>query len=111
MNDDALQELGVPDKIDNQVLRLARLGIENGIGGIVTSPNEIKMLRAQFGSKVMLVVPGIRPSWSQAGDQKRAMTPRDAFEAGADYLVIGRPITAHANPSKAVENILAEIRG
>ncbi len=109
-NDQTLRETGTLDTLDKQVVRLAKLGIENGIDGIVASPHEIKSLRAEFGDKVKIVVPGIRPSWSEPGDQKRFMTPREAIEAGADYLVIGRPITAHKNPREAVERILQEFQ-
>ena len=108
-NDQTLREIGVAGKIEDQVLRLAQLGVENGIDGIVVSPHEIKVLRAQFGNKIKIVVPGIRPIWATAGDQKRTMTPREAIDAGADYLVIGRPITAHPKPRDAVEKILEEL--
>jgi orotidine-5'-phosphate decarboxylase len=104
-----LREIGISDEIDNQVMRLAKLGVARGVDGIVASPHEIKSLRAEFGDKIKIVVPGIRPTWSDPGDQKRFMTPRDALEAGADYLVIGRPITAHKNPREAVERILTEL--
>jgi orotidine-5'-phosphate decarboxylase len=108
-NEQTLRDTGVSGTIDDQVLRLAKLGIENGIDGIVASPHEINMLRREFGDRIKIVVPGIRPTWSEPGDQKRFMTPRQAFEAGADYLVIGRPITAHQTPSEAVAKILEEI--
>ena len=109
-NDQTLRETGISDTFDKQVVRLAKLGIENGIDGMVASPHEIKSLRAEFGDKIKIVVPGIRPSWSEPGDQKRFMTPREAIKAGADYLVIGRPITAHKNPREAVERILREFQ-
>jgi orotidine-5'-phosphate decarboxylase len=102
-------ELGHPNMIDMQVLLLAKLGVHAGIDGIVASAQEIKMLRAQFGDKIKIVAAGIRPSWSDPADQKRIMTPREAVEAGADYLVIGRPITAHPKPQMAVAQILSEI--
>ncbi len=108
--DETLRETGISDKVDGQVLRLAKLGIGAGIDGIVASPREIKRLRGDLGDKIKIVVPGVRPSWSEPGDQKRFMTPREAIEAGADYLVIGRPITAHKNPSEAVEKILEEFQ-
>jgi orotidine-5'-phosphate decarboxylase len=105
-----LREVGISDKIDNQVLRLAKLGMENGIDGVVASPHEIKRLRAEFGEKIKIAVQGIRPTWTEPGDQKRFMTPREALEAGADYIGIGRPITAHKNPREAVQKILNEIQ-
>ena len=101
-----LREIGIPNKVDDQVLCLAKLGVEAGIDGIVASPREIKTLRAEFGDKIKIVVPGIRPNWADAGDQKRTMTPREALDASADYLVIGRPITAHPDPREAAEKIL-----
>jgi len=105
-----LCEIGIAEKIDSQVLRLAKLGVRAGIDGLVASPFEAKLLRAQFGDKIKIVTPGVRPSWSEAGDQKRFMTPRQAIDAGADYLVIGRPITAHSNPREAIAKILEELR-
>jgi orotidine-5'-phosphate decarboxylase len=108
-NEQTLREIGIPDKIDNHVLRLAKLGVSAGIGGLVASPREAKMLRAEFGKEIKIVTPGVRPSWAEVVDQKRVMTPREALEAGADYLVIGRPITAHPDPAEAVAKILAEI--
>jgi orotidine-5'-phosphate decarboxylase len=107
--EETLREIGVSDKIDNYVLRLAKVGVAVGIDGLVASPREVKMLRAQFGAKIKLVVPGIRPSWAEADDQKRFMTPHQALDAGADYLVIGRPIIAHPRPRKAVTKILNEV--
>lgn len=108
-NEQTLRQIGISETIDKQVLRLAKLGVENGIDGLVASPHEIKPLRAEFGDKIKIITPGIRPSWSEPGDQKRFMTPREAIEAGADYLVIGRPITAHPNPAEAVAKIMAEL--
>jgi hypothetical protein len=88
----------------------AALGIECGIHGLVASPHEVKRLRQEFGSKIKIVTPGIRPNWSKAGDQKRVMAPREALDAGANYLVIGRPIVADPNPRKALAKILDELR-
>ncbi len=107
--EETLREIGIQDKVEDQVLRLAKLGVEAGIDGVVASPHEIETLRREFGDRIKIVVPGVRPNWSTAGDQKRVMTPREALQAGADYLVVGRPITAHRNPSEAAEKILAEI--
>jgi orotidine-5'-phosphate decarboxylase len=107
-DEQSLRKIGIPDKIEDHVLRLATLGVETGVDGLVASPHEVKMLRSQFGTKIKLVVPGVRPTWSEAGDQKRVMTPREALDAGADYLVIGRPITAQPNSREAVAKIGAE---
>ena len=80
-----------------------------GLDGVVCSPHEIETLRAECGADFLLVVPGIRPAWADAGDQKRVMTPAEAARRGADYLVIGRPITAAADPAVAARRIAAEI--
>jgi orotidine-5'-phosphate decarboxylase len=95
--------------MEDQVLRLARMGVESGIDGVVASPHEIDRLRAEFGNRIKIAVPGIRPSWAEPGDQRRFMTPRQALEAGADYLVIGRPITKHPDPREAVAKIMKEL--
>src|SRR6266404_2760929 len=108
--EETLGEVGIAKNVEDQVLRLAKLGIENGIDGVVASPHEIKRLRAAFGDKIIIAVQGIRPTWAKADDQKRFMTPREALEAGATYIGIGRPITKHANPREAVEKILQELR-
>jgi orotidine-5'-phosphate decarboxylase len=104
-----LREIGIADNVEDQVLRLARLGVEAGIDGVVASPHEIKNLRAEFGDKIKIVVQGIRPIWADLGDQKRFMTPRQALEAGADYIGIGRSILAHRNPQEALKKILQEL--
>jgi orotidine-5'-phosphate decarboxylase len=104
-----LKETGVFATPGDQVLRLARLGVENGIDGLVASPQEARMLRQEFGDKIKIITPGIRPAGSEAGDQKRIASPREAVEAGADYLVIGRPITAASDPKAAVRAIVAEL--
>jgi orotidine-5'-phosphate decarboxylase len=108
--EETLGEVGIAKNVDDQVLRLAKLGIENGIDGVVASPHEIKRLRAAFGDKIIIAVQGIRPTWAKADDQKRFMTPREALEAGATYIGIGRPITKHASPREAVEKVLQELR-
>src|SRR5947199_4932422 len=76
-----LREIGVASGMDDQVLRLAKLGVEAGIDGVVASPHEIKPLRREFDNKIKIVVPGIRPSGAEANDQKRTMSPRDALDA------------------------------
>jgi orotidine-5'-phosphate decarboxylase len=104
-----LREIGIADRVEDQVLRLAKLGVEAGIDGVVASPHEIKTLRREFGDKIKIVVQGIRPSWAEPGDQKRFMTPCQAVEAGADYIGIGRPIVARRNPQEALKKILQEL--
>jgi orotidine-5'-phosphate decarboxylase len=106
-----LRETGIAHKVDDQVLRLARLGVEADIDGIVASPLEIKRLRHEFRNKIKIAVQGIRPRWADPDDQKRFMTPSEAIEAGADYIGIGRPITTHQNPRDAVAKILDELPG
>ena len=104
-----LREVGISGTVEDQVLRLAKLGVEAGIDGVVASPHEIRKLRTEFGNKIKIAVQGIRPTWADPGDQKRFMTPSEALEAGADYIGIGRPITAHRDPREAVAKILKEI--
>ena len=109
LDDSELKKIGFKYNAEQMVLRLAKLAKEAGLGGIVSSPKEVKKLRRALGKDMVLVTPGIRPVWAAAGDQKRIMTPRDAVKAGADFMVIGRPITAHKNPAEAAELIAKEI--
>lgn len=108
-NDATLEETGVSSGTVEQVLRLARLGVDSGIDGLVASPQEARMLRQEFGDRIKIVTPGIRPAGSEMGDQKRIASPRAAVEAGADYLVIGRPITGAPDPRAAARSIVAEL--
>jgi orotidine-5'-phosphate decarboxylase len=94
-----------------QVLRLAKLAKDSGLDGVICSPQEVKSLRVALGADFILMVPGVRPSWADANDQKRVMTPRDAMQAGASYLVIGRPITGARDPTQAAQKIWDEIKG
>jgi orotidine-5'-phosphate decarboxylase len=104
-----MSAIGQHGPIADQARRLAALARSCGLDGVVCSPHEIETLRAECGADFLLVVPGIRPSWADAGDQKRVMTPAEAARRGADYLVIGRPITAAADPAVAARRIAAEI--
>jgi orotidine-5'-phosphate decarboxylase len=108
-NRETLKETGIDAAVEDQVLRLARLGVENGVTGVVASPLEVTLLRQVFGAGLTIVTPGVRPEWAAANDQQRMMTPKAAMLAGADYLVIGRPITADKNPREAAERILTEL--
>lgn len=108
---ETLSEIGVDSSLPDQVVRLADLGKSSGVDGLITSPQEVAALRTRLGPEIMLVTPGIRPAWAAADDQKRFTTPRDALKGGADYLVIGRPITAAADPKAAVERVVEEMTG
>lgn len=105
----ALAATGVAASPADQVLRLARLALSAGADALVCSPQEVAMLRAAFGSDAKLVVPGIRPAGSSSDDQARTMTPAEAVEAGADWVVVGRPITGAADPAAAAAAIARSI--
>jgi orotidine-5'-phosphate decarboxylase len=105
----ALTTIGVQASPLDQVLRLGRLAMDAGAHGLVCSAHEVAALRAALGPGPLLVVPGIRPAGAALGDQARTMTPAAAIEAGADYIVVGRPITAAADPAAAAAAIAAEI--
>jgi orotidine-5'-phosphate decarboxylase len=106
---EALAETGVSATPQAQVLRLARLALAAGADGLVCSPLEVAMLRDEIGPEPLLVVPGIRPSGAPLGDQARTLTPREAVAAGADWLVIGRPITGATDPAAAAAAIAADL--
>src|SRR5689334_15251539 len=104
-----LEETGVLGDMSIQVLRLATLAQRAGCGGIVTSPKETAFVRQRLGQELAVLVPGVRPAGSDPGDQARIATPAEAIQAGATFVVVGRPITAAADPPKAAQAILAEI--
>jgi orotidine-5'-phosphate decarboxylase len=109
MDEAALRQVGVEGGIASQVERLAGLAQESGIDGVVCSAHEAKGLRASRGKDFKLIIPGIRPAWAAAGDQKRIMTPKEAVAEGADYIVVGRPITEAADPAEAARLIIEEL--
>ena len=111
LDDADLIAVGQAGPAGQQVLRLARLAENSGVDGVVCSPQEVALLRAEIGSAFSLVVPGVRPDWAGADDQKRVMTPGEAIAAGADHLVIGRPITRSEDPVGAARRIADEIAG
>ena len=96
--------------IKEQVPYLARLAKESGLDGVVASPEEVPLIRSVVGKDFLIVTPGIRPSWSAKGDQKRVTTPADAIRLGSDYMVIGRPICAAKDPKEALAKIIDEIK-
>jgi orotidine-5'-phosphate decarboxylase len=104
-----LAAVGCPGEPAERVLQLARLSQQAGLDGVVCSPLEAAAVRAELGPDFRLVTPGVRPVFAASGDQKRVMTPAQALAVGADYLVIGRPITAAAEPMAALAAIEAEI--
>ncbi len=105
-----LQAIGVQDSVEDQVARLAALAMNNGLDGMVCSPREITLARKATHENFKLIVPGIRPAGTDVGDQKRVLTPSDAVEAGADVLVIGRPITLADNPAAAAQAIADSLK-
>jgi orotidine-5'-phosphate decarboxylase len=109
LDDGDLDAVGQRGPAGDQAARLAAVAQEAGIDGVVCSAHEIARLRKQCGPGFKLVVPGIRPAWAAAGDQKRVMTPAEAVALGADHLVIGRPITQAANPAESLARIRTEI--
>jgi orotidine-5'-phosphate decarboxylase len=104
-----LEEVGLRGGPESAVMRLAQLARTAGLDGVVTSPQEIAALRRTLGPGVIIVTPGIRPAGADANDQARIATPANALRAGADYLVVGRPITGAADPAAAADAIVAEM--
>lgn len=111
MNDADVAEAGFARDTAGLVALRAEQAKAAGIGGLVSSPLEAEMVRAIVGPKMAIVTPGIRPAGSAVGDQKRVMGPAEAVAAGASHLVVGRPITAAADPAAAARAILAEMAG
>jgi orotidine-5'-phosphate decarboxylase len=103
------RELNVPLSVEGHVLHLAKLAKDAGLDGSVCSPQEIRAIRNAHGQEWVIVTPGVRPAGSEAGDQARVSTPEQAIRAGADYLVVGRPITAAPDPKAAATAILEAI--
>ncbi len=107
--EETLREVGIDLPVAEMVVKLALLAKKAGIDGVVASPLEIPLIRAACGNDFLIVTPGVRPASASANDQKRVMTPAEAVKAGADYLVIGRPISAAHEPIVAAEAIISEI--
>jgi orotidine-5'-phosphate decarboxylase len=106
---DDLPVLGVERSLQDHVSGLIDLAVEQGIDGIVCSPADLVFVRPRVSKDTIIITPGVRPQWSEAGDQKRIATPREAVDAGADLMVIGRPISREPDPVNAVNRIIAEI--
>jgi orotidine-5'-phosphate decarboxylase len=104
-----LRETGVDSTVEEQALRLAAIAVACGVRGLIASPHEVATLRRCVGNETTIITPGVRPTWAAADDQKRFTTPREALQNGADYLVIGRPVTAQADRREAVRRIVDEI--
>lgn len=109
MGEGDIAEVGLAGTPADNVRRLATLAQDSGLDGVVCSPKEVAMLRENIGQDFSLVTPGIRPAWAEKGDQTRITTPADAVQLGADYLVIGRPITAAEDPLNALSLIEEEL--
>ncbi len=110
LDENDLRDVGQDPSCDRQVDRLAILAQDAGLDGVVCSAREIEHLRRRYGPDFRLVVPGIRPAWHAADDQKRVTTPAEALALGADYLVVGRPITRATDPAAAARRIVAELQ-
>ena len=109
LDEAALAKVGILGPSGKRVVRLAQLAKRAGLAGVVASPREVAAIRSACGPRFLTVVPGIRPSSSGGDDQARVSTPAEAIRAGADYLVVGRPITEARNPQAAAKAILDEI--
>ncbi len=109
LGEEDLAEIGVAGNIESQVLRLAALARNNGIRGVVASAKEATVLRRELGPDFAIVTPGVRPAGTDAGDQRRVVTPGDALRAGSSHIVVGRPITEAIDPAKAARVILEEL--
>jgi orotidine-5'-phosphate decarboxylase len=109
MDATALAEIGIADSPAARALALARLAKESGLDGVVASAREVGAIRAACGPKFLIVVPGVRPANSSTNDQARVATPAEAIHSGADYLVVGRPITSASNPREAALSIAKEM--
>jgi orotidine-5'-phosphate decarboxylase len=111
VDDGDLDAIGQRGPLSDQVVRLARLAKQAGLDGVVCAAREIAAVRKACGLDFLIVVPGIRPAGAELGDQRRVMTPGEAHRAGAGILVVGRPITAAADPALAAQAIVAELAG
>jgi orotidine-5'-phosphate decarboxylase len=109
IDEGALRETGVVSTMDDQVLRLAKLAEDSGLDGVVCSPREIQMIRKTVGAGFKIVTPGVRMPGQALDDQQRTATPREAIANGADYIVVGRPVTKAPHPRAALESLLQSL--
>lgn len=109
INQAQLNQLNIKESIQKQVVDLAKLSTQSGVDGVVSSPLELGILRSSLDSSKLIVTPGIRPLDSEQNEQKRVMTPEEASEKGADFIVVGRPILNSPEPTKTVKQILQSI--
>ena len=107
--EEVTKQIGISKSIDDIVIHYAELAQKAGLDGVVASAREIEKIRAKLGPQFLIVTPGIRPAWAEHGDQERVTTPKEALERGANYMVIGRPITEAEDPREAVFRIFAEL--
>ncbi len=107
--EEVTKQIGLTKSINDIVLGYAELAQKAGQEGVVASPKEIATIRSKFGANFLIITPGIRPSWAERGDQERVMTPKEALALGANYLVIGRPITEAKDPKAAADRVFAEL--
>lgn len=110
MDQEDLNQVGVPGAVMDQVVRLASMAWDAGCSGVVSSAHEAKILRKEIGNNFLVVTPGVRPDGSESGDQARVVTPAEAIAAGASHIVVGRPITAAQDPAAAARAILEEMQ-
>lgn len=109
LDENAINQVGYANSIRDQVVKMAKLTQDAGLDGVVCSSHEIEAIREACGENFTLMVPGIRPEGSEAGDQSRIMTPRDAINKGANHLVIGRPISQAETPAQTAKDIMDSI--
>ncbi len=109
MDEETIKEVGIQGPVVEQVGRLASLAMKAGVDGVVASPQEVPVIRERCGDRFLVVTPGIRMPSSKSDDQKRTLSPREAVTAGADYLVIGRPIKEAKDPLEAVQKIIEDM--
>ena len=109
MNGSDLEKIGLPNSVEESVVRLANLALDNGCQGIVTSAREARAVRAKLGDSFAIVTPGVRPAGTSVGDQVRVVTPAQAIAAGATHIVVGRPITEAPDPAAEARSILQQM--